>query len=851
MTARLMRYVSWIVVGHPGLVAAVSLVFTIFLYSHISHLRLGTDLTDLFGNDDPQWKAVSKLGKELGYGNQLFVLIEAPDGSEATEQMEEMAERLTSDMAGSGLFKYARYGLREEELLKMVRLFAWNFPIFLHPDQWQDARDRLSPAKVRQTLRQAGGELVTPFSALGTDYFVTDPLGLMQVVAGASRGFSEFASFDLTWGGGNHFFSKDHKALLIIAEPRQPAVDYQFAQQIVEWTRQHVDHIGAEPDFRDSRLRATPAGAYVYAEEEHKFIEKNIRLISTISILGNLLLCLAIYPRIPLLLLSLLPTSLGILWTTGVASFYPGEVNLISLSFIAILAGLGDDQVVHFFNRVPQEWAKTGGLDTAMIRAFDTTGSSILLCILTAATATAALAFASFKALAEFGFILTVGMVMMMLHTIFTVPALMRLWWRYSKPTAPESITFRFLPLLARTGVDFVGRYPRAVVGVSFAAFTLSLLALPAVKMNRKIEVTLSEDNPAIAGQNRLSARFGIEGSPDVLLISGSQEEVLERAEELTSSLEEYRRRGILKSVFSPTSIVPSRSTQARLSQPLASIDLNATAGALESSIRELGFRPEAFEPFIHRLRELARGADPLTVEKAGEFLPAGLLDNSIRKTGDGAYVAVVGYYASDPNATQVVPDTVLASWRTQFGPFVDFSFNKINRDVQNRVLRDSRQALLWTAGGIVLIVYLCFRNVRVSLLVLLPIVFAIVVTIGLLLLLGHRFSFMAITAIPLIIGIGIDNGIHLVRRYRESRDNNILEIAKASGAALIQSNLTTIVGFGALMASTFQPLAEMGLVTALGVAMALVGGLLVVPGVILIADNSFRGDAIEDETLT
>ena len=81
------------------------------------------------------------------------MLIEAPDGSDATEQMEAMAERLTSDMAGSGLFKYARYGLREDELLKMVRLFAWNFPIFLQPGQWQEVRDRLNPAKVRQTIR--------------------------------------------------------------------------------------------------------------------------------------------------------------------------------------------------------------------------------------------------------------------------------------------------------------------------------------------------------------------------------------------------------------------------------------------------------------------------------------------------------------------------------------------------------------------------------------------------------------------------------------------------------------------------------------------------------------------------
>jgi hypothetical protein len=99
----------------------------------------------------------------------------------------------------------------------------------------------------------------------------------------------------------------------------------------------------------------------------------------------------------------------------------------------------------------------------------------------------------------------------------------------------------------------------------------------------------------------------------------------------------------------------------------------------------------------------------------------------------------------------------------------------------------------------------------------------------------GHSFSFMSVTAIPLIIGIGIDNGIHLVRRYLETAPNSILDVAKASGAALIQSNLTTIIGFGALLASTFPPLAEMGLVTSLGVALTLAGGLWIIPAVILL----------------
>ena len=81
-----------------------------------------------------------------------------------------------------------------------------------------------------------------------------------------------------------------------------------------------------------------------------------------------------------------------------------------------------------------------------------------------------------------------------------------------------------------------------------------------------------------------------------------------------------------------------------------------------------------------------------------------------------------------------MIPETVLASWQNQFGPFVEFSFEKINRDVQGRVLHDSRRALVWTAVAIILIVYLCFRNLRISLVVLLPIIFAIVVTFGLLL---------------------------------------------------------------------------------------------------------------------
>ena len=836
---RLMRRVGLLVINHPGMVAGLSLVLTLLLYANIHNLRTGTDLTDMFGKHDPQWQAASQIGKELGYGNQLFVIIEAPKGdADKSSAMEDMADRLTTEMAASGLFKQARSGLQEEELLNVVRFYSWNFPSFVQPEQASELKQRLDAQQIHQNVRQSATEMVTPFSSMGANYFVADPLGLMSVAAHNDQGLSQFANFDLNWGSGNRFFSKDHKALLILAEPRESAVDYKFAGQIVQWTREHIASISAESGFRDSGVRAEQAGAYVYADQDHRFIERNVHRVSLISIFGNLILCLLVYPRIPMLLLSMLPASLGILCTTGIASYYPGEVNLISLSFVAILAGLGDDQVVHFFNRMPQEWAKGGTFNEALLRTFETTGLSVVLCICTAAVATVALATSGFKALAEFGFILTVGMFMMMFHTLLTVPALMQLWGRIRKPVAPKAITFRFLPLVAHKVVDFVGRNARLVITGSAGLFLLSILLLPSIKLGGSFDITGGADDIAGIAQKNLSTEFGVEGNPSLLLIVGSQEDVLRRAEALTASLEPYRQQGAVKSIFSPTSLLPSAYTQKQRAALLSKIDLNESARALESSLKEDGLQVAPHLPYIEQLQKLARGADPVTLETATKYLPPGLLDNSIRKTKDGSYVAAVAYYPADPDAVQVIPDSVLESWRKQYGPFVDFSFNKINLDMQSRILHDSRKALVWTAVGIMLIVYLTFRNLRISLLVLMPIVFAIIVTFGLLKLVGHPFTFMSITAIPLIIGIGIDNGIHLVRRYRESEENSILLVAKASGAALIQSNLTTIIGFGALMASTFTPLAELGLVTSLGVALALVGGLCLIPAVIVLGEE-------------
>ena len=837
MTSRILRLVNWLTLRHSLALLLVIGLMTGALYFSIRNLRMGTSLTDLFGQGTPELRAANEYVEHSGYGNQLFAVIESTGNAEdSAERMEAFADRMTAAMNQSGQFKYARCGLNEKELLGMVRLFAWNFPSYLPPERLESLKTRLSPEQVRARVTRGAAGLVSAFSWLGTNYFVTDPLGMLELAAPGGQSLSGFFNFDLEWSSGNYFFSKDHSALLVVAEPRLPVMDYKFSQEVVSWTRKTSGSLLAEPELKEAPLRVTLAGGYIYAEQDRKFIEWNIQLVSLVSIVGNLILCLLVYRRLPILLMAFIPTTLGLLWTTGLISYYPGEVNLISLSFIAILVGLGDDQVIYFFGRVPQEWREGRTLEQAMATTTATTGKSIVFCILTTGTATATLMLSNFKALSEFGFVLTIGMLMVLFHTLLTIPALMRVWWTRFPPRLSSGVAFRFLPSVARTLAGLLAAHPRTVLAASAIVFALGLASFPSIKVTRKVEISLGEDNPAAVGQRRLAEKFGIEGSPELILFQGTEDDVLRRAEGVAAELEALKTAGRLKSVFSPSQIVPSRETQLARAREVAKLDVAGAATNLERSLRSAGFNVDSFRPAIARLREVGgTAAQPLTLAEAGAYLPRGLLDNSIQKMDGDRYLAAIAVYPTEPDSTEAIPSSTVRTLQRKYGPFVDFSFAKIGRDLQAEIFQDSRRAMLLTAAAITLIVFLVFRSIPLTALVLLPIVFAIVVTFGILVLVRHQFSFMALTAIPLIIGIGIDNGIHLVRRYLEGEKRDIVGILKLAGAPLIQSNLTTIVGFGALVVSRFEPLAEMGLVTALGVAIALVGAFWVLPAVVLV----------------
>jgi predicted RND superfamily exporter protein len=152
-------------------------------------------------------------------------------------------------------------------------------------------------------------------------------------------------------------------------------------------------------------------------------------------------------------------------------------------------------------------------------------------------------------------------------------------------------------------------------------------------------------------------------------------------------------------------------------------------------------------------------------------------------------------------------------------------------------VLRASYvEAAGWAFLAIFIFVSLHFRNVGHVVLAILPLGVAIVWTLGLMGWLGILFNPANIITLPLVIGIGVAYGVYTVDRYKEEGGMHIFD--SSTGKAIVLSAMTTMIGFGSLMVSSYRGLFSLGLLMFLGVLMCLVTSLLVLPQVLVLWDR-------------
>ena len=143
-------------------------------------------------------------------------------------------------------------------------------------------------------------------------------------------------------------------------------------------------------------------------------------------------------------------------------------------------------------------------------------------------------------------------------------------------------------------------------------------------------------------------------------------------------------------------------------------------------------------------------------------------------------------------------------------------------------------RALIYAFVMVAAIIWLVLRRLKDTLLVLVPIALASVLTAGLTVLIGMPFNYANIIALPLLVGIGVDNGIHVVHRMRTEAAARLFDTSTMR--AVLASGLTTVASFGNLAFSAHVGTASMGILLALGLVTSMAATLVVLPAWLAVA---------------
>ena len=146
---------------------------------------------------------------------------------------------------------------------------------------------------------------------------------------------------------------------------------------------------------------------------------------------------------------------------------------------------------------------------------------------------------------------------------------------------------------------------------------------------------------------------------------------------------------------------------------------------------------------------------------------------------------------------------------------------------------RDGRNAVLLTLGIVFLLLWIDFGKLRDSVIAMIPLAFGIFWMVGMLYLSGQMLTIMNMMGLPLIIGIGIDDGVHIIHRWRSEGKGKIRTVFSSTGKAILLTSLTTMLAFGSLFFSIFPGWAQFGAALFMGVAACFLTTTLIIPGII------------------
>jgi len=634
---------------------------------------------------------------------------------------------------------------------------------------------------------------------------------------------------------------------VIITQPRVDFTSLSPAAEAMERIRSIARESGLTPE-NGVTVRLT--GGVVISTEELESVTtgaKNAGLVSLVLV--GLLLAWGIR-SLRLVLAIFAALIVGLVWTAGFTTLAIGHLNLVSVAFAVLFIGLGVDFGIHFALRFREERMSSDDLGVAPDEALRRTGRGLAwplgLCAIAAAISFFSFVPTDYRGLSELGLIAGVGMFIAFIATFTVIPAFLTAFPPGEMVTAPKAQKPPRLPD-RRIAIAALILGGAAAAAVPFARFDLDPIKLrdpstESVSTFRDLAATAGSSPytiellaPSLSGAYEMANELRKLPEVDKTvtatdLVPTEQAAKLAMIDDLNIFLAPLRLNGPAEKIdaaereksFATLADTLVRGAAHDLPElAAASARLRAAFGALESAEKQLAFETAVFRYFLPQVERLKKTLDagPVTLKD----LPPEILHRYLAPNGRARVQVYPVENLEDPEALKRFVQAVRAVAPGATDSPVEIL--EAGRAVVNSVVT----AALISVFAVTLMIFLVLRSVRDTLLVLIPLVLAAFYTVAATVLLSMPFNFANVIVLPLLMGLGVASGIHLVSRAREEH-SGAAAFSTTTPRAVIFSSLTTIASFGSLAVSSHRGTASMGELLVLSIGLTLVCTLVVLP---------------------
>ncbi len=596
---------------------------------------------------------------------------------------------------------------------------------------------------------------------------------------------------------------------------------------------------------------------------EHEELESVTEGSAIAGIVSLILVCSSLWfglRSVKLLLATFLALIFGLILTAGFATIAIGHLNLISIAFAVLYIGLGVDYAIHLCLRYRECRASGMENNEAICESIHSVGFSIFLCALTTSLGFLAFIPTDYSGVSELGLISGAGMFIGLFISLTILPALLTLFslktvkplpasgrtplwlvnfpFHFSKPIKISAILFTIVSVIVLTQLTFDSnsinlRDPRSesvsTIKELLRSKTDSPYALSALSDNLKQAQQMAQNLNALPVVDNTIFLTD--------LVAKNQDEKLAIIEELDlilgSQLNQFNQ--VHEEIDTRQALVDfsSQIKQILQQQPqhLVALSLQKLQTNLQTFIVQADNNPVETYP---ALEENILGLLPYTMERlrtslmATEYtladLPRYLTQHWI--SNEGLYRILIM-----PADNQNVLENQLSFVKDvqAITPGVT-GLSVADQASGDAIVKAFIEAFSGALIAIVLLLLLILRNIKNTLLVIFPLLLATLLTGASNVILNNPFNFANIIALPLLMGMGVDSGIHIMHRLHSNFDvnENLLQTSTARGVFF--SSLTTMCSFSSLAFTPHVGTSSMGLLLALGIFFTLICTLIVLP---------------------